>query len=228
MSDKMVSWYSGFTEISDIAKKKGYAVEQEEAVLSVKREELLGSDAVQKALRANFPGADVVPFSDLWGFQLDNIDELFRKFHIGISGDEVENYDSDLSHAVMDSDGRVRAMLLARVVDQDVFVDLLVGATKETQFILMSIKGFIEALKEREECENITMLASSPAVEAMLKRALNKGSGIEELGRVLSISSPEALNDPELTDALEKAAAESVVQKNTWWKHPWARKKLQG
>ena len=78
MSDKIISWYSGFTEISELAKKKGYEVAEEEPVLSVKKADLLASDAVQKALRANFPGADVVAFSELWKFQFDDIEKLFQ------------------------------------------------------------------------------------------------------------------------------------------------------
>ena len=223
MGSEITSWYSEITELNEIAKRKGYTVEQGSFVCSVNQSELLSSPAVKKALRVEMPGVQCLRFSELWDYQLDEVNKFLKQNNMDIKEDYLDDLDEELSQIVYDDKDRMRAMILCRSNKEEVFVDLLIGATKTSEFIMTALQGFVRsAEKSGLDDRKVVMLAASDTVMAILKRVMHKKYEISEIGTALHTDDDI---DEEFVEELEKAEKDFLCQKNIRWKYPWSLNK---
>ena len=222
MSTKITAWYSGIGELNEKADSKGYTVEQGSAVVSVLQSELLASPAVKKALRVEPSGSECKALSDLWSFQNETVVSFLNRFSVEIDSDYLEEMDEELSQIIYDGEDQIRALLLCRSNEEEIFVEILLGATKASEYIMTALQSFIKAAAESQKDRHIVMVAATKTILPLLRRVLDKKYEIKELGTV-NLTRDDA--DEEFCQALSEAENTNPYQKNIRWKCPWGLQK---
>lgn len=224
MSEHVYAWLDSLAEVEQIAAHKQYIIEEGAPILSVGLNELLDSTGVQKALRVNFPNMECYSFGELWDMEYMDIVRMLRKVSLGLTVDEVKSYDKELSQIVYDANNIIRAAILVNKAEDGYFVDLLIGTSRQSQYIMTAAQRFIIAVKTMavNDYGRISTFAANQVVKPLLERVLDKGVEIKEEGRIhyVRLESP----DEELTEAIERACEAFPNQKNIAWKTPWSLK----
>ena len=226
MSTKITAWYSGIGELNEKAEAKGYTVETGSPVISVLQSELLASPAVKKALRVEPPGVRSTALSELWSFQYDEVASFLNHFSVDIDSNYLNELDTDLSQIIYDDQNQIRSILLCRSNEEEIFVEILLGSTKASEYIMAVLQSFIKAAAETSRDDRrIVMVTATGTVLPLLKRVLDKKYEITELGEV-RITRDEA--DEEFLAVLSRAEETNPYQRNIRWKCPWGIQKKEG
>lgn len=221
MEEQIVAWYSELHEIEEIAKKRGYRVKDGAPVLSIRKEVLLSSPLLKKALHIQSPKSNCLSFEELWGYQYDEIALFLKKRGIDRPSAWLTRFDPSLSQVVYDEKDKVRALLLSSTKDWEIFIELLLGSHHAAEHIMSALQGFVIALIQwKGEEKIITMVAAGGLVRNILVHMMGKNAEIQEIGRVRMIQ--DNILDEELLQACEKGKKESRIQENISWKVQWA------
>ena len=225
MDENAVFWFSGIEGLDTAAKSRGIEIETGAEVVSVRQTELLASPAVKKALRVDFPGVECMSFSELWDYQYEEIKDFLNKYSLELDEDYLENLDNRFSQIVYDEKDRIRAMLLCKASNEEILVELLIGATKASEYILTVLRGFMRVVEKESTERQIVMLAVSDNVLPLLKRLLDKRYTFSRLGEV---HSAQNRIDDKFAEMIKEAEESCFYQKNIQWKCSWAKQVHSG
>lgn len=220
MDQIFIDWYSELGHLDELAKKKGFEVETGVSVFSVSQEELLNSVAVKKIRKIKLPAIDSMAFDELWSYQYEDVAKFLMNCGIEKTDEWLDRFDGNLSQIVYNAKDKIKALLLATKEGDDTLVHLLIGATKQTEYIMTALKGFANAIDSRGDGGNITVVAARDTVLPLLRRLLDKKYDIDEIGKVHRVSFQEQA-DEELLKACEEAEQDSAIQNNIGWKVSW-------
>ncbi len=159
-------------------------------------------------------------FAELWQYQFEQVLNFLNKFGMELDNGYMDSLDRKLSQIVFDKKDNIRSLLLCRTVDEETLVELLIGATKASEFILVGLQGFMRAVEQEGEKDmRIAMLTATDNVVPLMKRLLDKRFSYKTLGEVHSTSGDCS---SEFTDMIKAAEESCLYQRNIQWKCPWA------
>ena len=231
------AWIEGMSDFFDAME---YKVRENGPVCAIDTKTLLASDSVKKILKKDLPGARFSSLEELGMSEWDDLLGHMPDFSLRLKSADMGAFSKRMSGVVYDKNGALQSMILCSERGEDVHIDFLVSARKESSaYVMAALQGMlieIYASGGGASYPRITAFCAHENVSRLMERALSKKP--DEIGKAMyavkelnednaaDIEIEEDL-DEDMDGAWRREISKVPLQGNIEWKAGWYRDRLR-